>query len=56
MVKIKDLKEFSLVFLSVSSVKSVSGPMASTATFKFGLQISKSHRPTKPTERASLFC
>ena len=35
------------IFPSVSSVKSVSGPMASTATFKFGLQISKSHGPTR---------
>ena len=35
------------IFPSVSSVKSVSGPMTSTATFEFGLQISKSHGSTK---------
>ena len=35
------------IFPSVSSVKSILGPMASTATFKFGLQISKAHGPTK---------
>ena len=49
------------IFPSVSSVKSVSGPMASTATFKFGLKILKSHGPTKggghsgPIKSTSIF-
>ena len=34
-------------FFFFSSVKSVSGPMYSTARFKFGLHISNSHGPTK---------
>ena len=44
---LKECSFFSVhIFPSVSSVKSVSGPMASTATFKFDLQISMPERKT----------
>ena len=51
MVKIGDLKEFSLVFRTHFSVcfkcKIRLGPVASTATFRFAFQISKSHGTTR---------